>query len=38
MHWPIHLVLAAVFSEELLKIFVVMKRIKSKKWINNLVS
>jgi putative MATE family efflux protein len=38
MHWPIHLVLAAVFSEELIKIFVVSKRIKSKKWINNLVS
>lgn len=38
MHWPIHLVLAAVFSEELLKIFMVMKRIKSRKWINNLVS
>ena len=37
MKWPIHLVLAAVFSEEILKIFVVSKRIKSKKWLNNLV-
>lgn len=38
MDWPIHLVLAAVFSEEIIKILVVSKRIKSKKWLNNLVS
>ena len=37
LHWPIHLVLAAVFSEEVIKILVVRKRIKSKKWLNNLV-
>ena len=38
MKWPIHLVLAAVFSEEIFKVLVVRKRIKSKKWLNNLVS
>ncbi|SHI36029.1 putative efflux protein, MATE family [Dethiosulfatibacter aminovorans DSM 17477] len=38
MDWPIHLVLAAVFSEEIIKVFVVSKRINSRKWLNNLVS
>jgi putative MATE family efflux protein len=38
MKWPIHLVLAAVFTEEILKGYVVLMRIRSKKWLNNLVS
>jgi putative MATE family efflux protein len=38
MNWPIHLVLVASFTEEILKVFVVSRRIKSKKWLNNLVS
>lgn len=37
LHLPIHLVIAAVFSEEIIKFIVVMKRYKSKKWINNLI-
>ncbi len=36
-HLPIHLVMAVVFSEEVLKLFVLINRYKSKKWINNLV-
>jgi Na+-driven multidrug efflux pump len=35
---PIHLVLALVFSEELVRLVIVLKRFKSKKWINNLIS
>jgi putative MATE family efflux protein len=35
--WPIYLVLAAVFSEEALKLFVVYKRVKTRKWLNSLV-
>lgn len=34
---PIHLVIAVVFSEEILKSITVIKRYKSKKWINNLI-
>jgi len=34
---PIHLVMALVFSEELIKLVVVLKRYSSKKWINNLI-
>jgi len=33
---PVHLVMAVVFAEEILKLFVVLKRYASKKWINNL--
>lgn len=34
---PIHLVIAVVFSEELIKSFTVIKRYKSQNWINNLI-
>lgn len=34
---PIHLVIALVFSEEIIKAITVTKRFKSKKWINNLI-
>ncbi len=34
---PIHYVLAIVFSEELIKAIVVIKRYRSKKWLNNLI-
>ncbi len=34
---PIHLVIATVFSEELIKATAVIKRYKSQKWINNLI-
>lgn len=34
---PIHLVIAAVFSEEIIKSITVTKRYKSKKWMNNLI-
>lgn len=36
-HLPVHLVLALVLSEEIIKNIVVLKRFKSKKWINNLI-
>ncbi|MDW7668122.1 MAG: MATE family efflux transporter, partial [Bacillota bacterium] len=35
---PIHLVLALVFSEELVRLAIVLKRFESKKWINNLIT
>ncbi len=35
---PIHLVLALVFSEELIRLVIVLKRFESKKWINNLIT
>jgi len=35
--WPIYLVIAAVFTEEAVKFNVVFWRVKSKKWLNNLV-
>jgi len=35
---PIHLVLALVFSEELVRLIIVLKRFESKKWINNLIT
>jgi len=34
---PVHLVMAVVFSEEILKLFIVLKRYSSKKWINSLI-
>ncbi|MGB4438236.1 MAG: MATE family efflux transporter, partial [Sedimentibacter sp.] len=34
---PIHLVMALVFGEELIKSVTVLKRYKSKKWINNVI-
>lgn len=34
---PIHLVIALVFSEEIIKAITVTKRYKSQKWINNLI-
>jgi len=34
---PIHLVIAVVFSEEIIKFITVIKRYKSKKWLNNLI-
>ena len=37
LHLPVHLVMAVVFSEEFLKLFFVLKRYVSKKWINNLI-
>lgn len=37
LHLPVHLVMAVVFSEEILKLAVVLKRYASKKWINNLI-
>ncbi len=37
LHLPIHLVIAAVFSEEIIKSITVIKRYKSKKWMNNLI-
>lgn len=37
LHLPVHLVMAVVFSEEILKLFIVLKRYSSKKWINNLI-
>lgn len=36
LNLPVHLVMAVVFSEEILKLFVIFKRFESKKWINNL--
>jgi len=38
LNLPIHLVLALVFSEELVRLAVVLKRFESKKWINNLIT
>ncbi len=35
---PIHLVVASVFIEEAIKMLVTIKRYKSKKWINNLIT
>lgn len=35
---PIHLVIAVVFSEEIIKAITVIKRYKSKKWLNNLIA
>lgn len=35
---PIHLVIAVVFSEEIIKLFITLERYKSKKWINNLIT
>lgn len=37
LNLPVHLVMALVFSEEILKLLVVLKRYLSKKWINNLI-
>src|SRR6056297_2839302 len=37
LNLPIHLVLALVFSEEIIRLIIVIKRFKSKKWINNLI-
>jgi len=37
LHLPVHLVMAVVFSEEILKLVIVLKRYSSKKWINNLI-
>ena len=37
LHLPVHLVMAVVFSEEILKLFFILKRYVSKKWINNLI-
>lgn len=34
---PIYLVMAAVFSEEIVKLFLCIARFKSQKWINNLI-
>ncbi|HAE41966.1 MAG TPA: MATE family efflux transporter [Clostridiales bacterium] len=36
--WPIYLVLAAVFVEEVFKFAVIYSRVLSKKWLNNLIS
>jgi putative MATE family efflux protein len=36
--WPIYLVLAAVFSEEAMKFFVVYHRVKAQKWIRSLIA
>ncbi len=35
---PIYYVLAVVFSEEIVKLVIVLKRFYSKKWINNLIN
>lgn len=35
---PIHLVIAVAFSEEIIKMLITLKRYKSKKWINNLIT
>jgi len=37
LHLPIHLVVALSTIEELIKVYIFMKRLISKKWINNLV-
>ena len=37
LHLPIHLVIALVFSEEAIKAIAIIKRFKSKKWLNNLI-
>lgn len=38
LNLPLHLVLAAVFSEEIFRLLIVYKRFTSKAWINNLVN
>jgi len=37
LHLPIHLVIAVVFSEEIIKMIIILKRYKSRKWLNNLI-
>lgn len=37
LHLPVHLVMAVVFGEEVLKLIIVLRRYVSKKWINNLI-
>lgn len=37
LNLPVHLVMAVVFGEEILKLIVVLKRYSSRKWINNLI-
>ncbi len=37
LHLPIHLVIAVVFSEEIIKMVIILKRYKSRKWLNNLI-
>ncbi len=36
-HWPVHMVIGAVYFEEILKVFVTMPRFFSKKWIHNVI-
>ncbi len=38
LNLPIYYVLAVVFSEEIFKLAIVLKRYYSKKWINNLIN
>lgn len=38
LKWPIYLVLAAVFIEEVFKFAVIYSRVLSKKWLNNLIT
>ena len=38
LNLPIHYVLAVVFSEEIFKLVIVLRRYKSRKWINNLIT
>lgn len=37
LNWPLHLVIAAVFSEEILKLVIILKRYYSKNWLNNII-
>lgn len=37
-HWPVHLVVGAVYFEEIIKVFVTIPRFLGKKWIHNVIS
>lgn len=36
--WPVHMVVAAVYFEELIKVFITLPRFYSKKWIKNVIA
>jgi putative MATE family efflux protein len=38
LKWPVHMVVAAVYFEEFIKVFVTLPRFYSKKWIKNVIS
>jgi putative MATE family efflux protein len=37
-HWPVHMVVGAVYFEEIIKVFVTLPRFLSKKWIHNVIA